>query len=192
MAIKVFIGTPSSGAGSGDMTKSVYDPQNINSDAFDRSNHTGLQAISTITNLQTELDGKEDGITGGTTAQYWRGDKTFQTLDKNTVGLGNVENESQRTIRVFKTEKTTAFTPDVGSDRAWYPCNFATDQDITLNIDTVTEDGEVVYFKQTGVGIATAIEGTATIEFNASGVSATTGQNDTMTFIKNGSIYIQL
>jgi hypothetical protein len=31
-------------------------------------------------------------ITAGTTAQYWRGDKTFVTLDKTAVGLANVDN----------------------------------------------------------------------------------------------------
>jgi hypothetical protein len=36
-------------------------------------------------------------ITGGTTAQYWRGDKTWQTLDKTAVGLGNVENTALST-----------------------------------------------------------------------------------------------
>jgi hypothetical protein len=40
-----------------------------------------------------ELDSdKEPTITAGTTAQYYRGDKTFQTLDKAAVGLNNVEN----------------------------------------------------------------------------------------------------
>jgi uncharacterized protein YcfL len=46
--------------------------------------------ISTAT--QTALNGKENTITAGTTAQYYRGDKTFQTLDKSAVGLGNVAN----------------------------------------------------------------------------------------------------
>lgn len=46
------------GAGAGDMTKSVYDPQNIADDAFDRANHTGTQAQSTITNLVTDLAAK--------------------------------------------------------------------------------------------------------------------------------------
>ena len=36
--------------------------------------------------------GKEDAITAGTTAQYYRGDKSFQILDKSTVGLANVTN----------------------------------------------------------------------------------------------------
>lgn len=46
--------------------------------------------ISTAT--QTALNGKENSITPGTTAQYWRGDKTFQTLNKAAVGLSNVPN----------------------------------------------------------------------------------------------------
>lgn len=37
---------------------------------------------------------REAAITVGTTAQYWRGDKSFQTLDKTAVGLGNVDNTS--------------------------------------------------------------------------------------------------
>ena len=48
--------------------------------------------ISTAT--QTALNGKENTITPGTTSQYFRGDKTFQTLDKNAVGLSNVDNTS--------------------------------------------------------------------------------------------------
>lgn len=57
-----------------------------------RANHTGLQAIATITDLQTTLDAKEATIAAGTTAQYWRGDKSWQTLDKTAVGLSNVAN----------------------------------------------------------------------------------------------------
>lgn len=33
-------------------------------------------------------------ITSGTTSQYYRGDKTFQNLDKSTIGLSNVDNTS--------------------------------------------------------------------------------------------------
>jgi hypothetical protein len=50
--------------------------------------------LSSQTDLQTALNGKEPTITAGTTAQYYRGDKTFQTLDKSAVGLGNVDNTS--------------------------------------------------------------------------------------------------
>lgn len=46
------------------------------------------------TAAQTELDAKEPTITAGTTGQYWRGDKTWQALDKSTIGLSNVDNTS--------------------------------------------------------------------------------------------------
>ena len=36
----------------------------------------------------------EPPISLGTTSQYWRGDKTWQTLDKSAVGLSNVDNTS--------------------------------------------------------------------------------------------------
>jgi hypothetical protein len=47
-----------------------------------------------LTNYATTVDlaTKEDSIIAGTTAQYWRGDKSWQTLDKTAVGLGNVVN----------------------------------------------------------------------------------------------------
>lgn len=40
----------------------------------------------------TTFTNKENAITAGTTSQYFRGDKTFQTLDSAAVGLGNVPN----------------------------------------------------------------------------------------------------
>jgi hypothetical protein len=48
--------------------------------------------ISTAT--QTALSGKEPVVTAGTASQYYRGDKTWQTLDKTAVGLANVDNTS--------------------------------------------------------------------------------------------------
>ena len=56
---------------------------------------TGNIAAVTVQAAINELDSeKEPNITAGTTAQYYRGDKTFQTLDKAAVGLGNVDNTS--------------------------------------------------------------------------------------------------
>ena len=51
--------------------------------------------VSTAT--QTALNGKEATITAGTTAQYWRGDKSWQTLNAAAVGLANVDNTSDAT-----------------------------------------------------------------------------------------------
>ncbi|AWK04732.1 hypothetical protein HYN56_11055 [Flavobacterium crocinum] len=41
-----------------------------------------------------DLSGKENTIVPGTEAQYYRGDKSWQTLDKTAVGLTNVDNTS--------------------------------------------------------------------------------------------------
>lgn len=41
-----------------------------------------------------DLSDKEDSIIPGTTAQYYRGDKSWQTLDKSTIGLNNTDNTS--------------------------------------------------------------------------------------------------
>ena len=51
----------------GFMQESVYDPQGKHADAFARANHTGVQAISTISGLQAALDAKL-ALAGGTMA----------------------------------------------------------------------------------------------------------------------------
>lgn len=48
--------------------------------------------LSNQTDLQSALNAKEPSISTGTTSQYWRGDKTWQTLDAAAVGLGSLAN----------------------------------------------------------------------------------------------------
>jgi len=50
--------------------------------------------IAQISTNASDIAGKEDAISAGTTAQYYRGDKTFQNLNKGAVGLSNVDNTS--------------------------------------------------------------------------------------------------
>ena len=58
-----------------------------NTGDFAAASHTHI--IANVTGLQTALDGKEPTITAGTTLQYWRGDKSWQTLPIYTLsGLG--------------------------------------------------------------------------------------------------------
>jgi hypothetical protein len=52
------------------------------------------------------LANKENTITAGTTAQYYRGDKTWQTLNKSAVGLGNVDNTSDASKPVSTATQT--------------------------------------------------------------------------------------
>ena len=57
--------------------------------------NTELQFINSLTsNAQDQINNKEPIIPAGTTSQFYRGDKTFQTIDKNVVGLDQVDNTS--------------------------------------------------------------------------------------------------
>jgi len=116
----------------------VFNPQEISADVFDRVNHTGVQAPSTIvqdssnrfvTDLQVaNWNQKEDSIGAKGTAF----NKSFGTITgsvsegnhvhtKNDIGLGNVDNTSdvnkpvstaQQVVLDLKLDKTLAdFTP---------------------------------------------------------------------------------
>jgi hypothetical protein len=61
---------------------------------------------------QTALNAKEPTITAGTTSQYYRGDKTFQTLDKSAVGLGNVVNTDTSTTTNITDSVNKRFVTD--------------------------------------------------------------------------------
>jgi len=58
---------------------------------------TGTTGTTVALGNHTHSGVYEPVITSGTTAQYWRGDKSWQTLDKSAVGLGNVENTALST-----------------------------------------------------------------------------------------------
>jgi hypothetical protein len=53
---------------------------------------TAAIAQSKIANLTSDLASKEATVPSGTTTQYYRGDKSWQALDKTAVGLANVDN----------------------------------------------------------------------------------------------------
>lgn len=97
-------------------THSAYSPTGHNHDAA----YISLVTTPTAGNFATLTDGGElvnsaygpssfsasghehsgtyePVIAAGTTGQYWRGDKSWQTLDKTAVGLGNVENTALST-----------------------------------------------------------------------------------------------
>ena len=91
-------GSSGGGGGSGDVTSVngrtgavVLTKTDVNLSNVDNTSDLN-KPISTST--QTALDLKQNTITAGTTSQYYRGDKTFQTLDKTAVGLSNVNNTS--------------------------------------------------------------------------------------------------
>jgi hypothetical protein len=83
-AVKTYVDNAVSAAATPDATTLVKGKLRLSGDL------SGTADLPTVPGLAT----KEPTITPGTTAQYWRGDKSWQTLDKNAVGLGNVDNTS--------------------------------------------------------------------------------------------------
>lgn len=75
-------------------THVIADVTNLQTTLDGKAPLVHTHVIADVTGLQTALNGKEPTITAGTSAQYYRGDKTFQTLDKTSVGLANVDNTS--------------------------------------------------------------------------------------------------
>ena len=70
-----------------------YDADLIDDSSTVNKFATGSQLIQIGLNT-AELALKEPTITAGTNSQYYRGDKTFQNLNKGAVGLNNVDNTS--------------------------------------------------------------------------------------------------
>jgi hypothetical protein len=78
------------------LTKGDVGLSNVpNVDATNPANITQDASHRFVTDTEkTTWNGKENAISAGTTGQYWRGDKSWQTLDKSAVGLGSVDNTS--------------------------------------------------------------------------------------------------
>lgn len=121
--------------------------------------------ISSLT--QTALNAKEPTVTAGTTAQYYRGDKTWQTLNGAAVGLGNVVN--------LDTSTTTNITSALDK-------RFVTDAQLTLinNTSGTNSGDETTATIKTKLGVATgSVDGYLTAAnftiFNAKESAITAG-----------------
>jgi uncharacterized ubiquitin-like protein YukD len=125
--------------------------------------------------IQTQLNGKEATITAGTTGQYYRGDKSFQTLDKAAVGLSNVDNTSDankpvstatqtaldtKTNKLITTNRQTAsYTLVLGDADKLVEMNVATANDLTipLNSSVAFATGTQILLAQYGAGQTTIV-----------------------------------
>jgi hypothetical protein len=66
--------------------------QDINARLYTATEQAKLAALPTAAALNTTLAGKEPVIVNGAVQAYWRGDKTWQVLNKTAVGLDMTEN----------------------------------------------------------------------------------------------------
>lgn len=77
-----------------------------------KANSVHTHTISNTTGLQAALDGKEPVITSGTTSQFYRGDKTFASVTKSNVGLGNVQDVDTTTTANITDSTNKRFVTD--------------------------------------------------------------------------------
>lgn len=103
--------------------------------------------LSSQTDLQNALNTKEPTITAGTSAQYYRGDKSFQTLDKNAVGLSNVDNTSDANKTVSTATQTAL---NAKQDTLVSGTNIK-----TINGNTILGSGDLVVGGSSGIAIGT-------------------------------------
>ncbi len=101
------------------------------------------------------LSGKEPTITAGTTSQYYRGDKSFQTLDKSAVGLANVDNTSDANKPV-STATTTALNAKLNTAQLDVDGTLAANSDAKLASQKATKT-----YVDTQVATATTPDATA-------------------------------
>jgi hypothetical protein len=67
---------------------------------------TNIKTVNSTSLLGAGNVAVEPVVTSGTTSQYYRGDKSWQMLDKSAVGLGNVDNTSDVNKPVSTAQQT--------------------------------------------------------------------------------------
>lgn len=104
------------------------------------STSTSLAATGSAVKAAYDLANEKEGaIPGGTTSQYWRGDKTWQTLNKSVIGLGNVDNTSDSVKNVLSATKLTNPATITLSGDASGSVNFDGSGNVSLSV-TVKDD----------------------------------------------------
>jgi hypothetical protein len=128
------------------------------------------------------LANKENTINAGTTSQYYRGDKTWQTLDKTAVGLANVDNTTDATKPISAATQTAlalkedainkSTTTTLGTSNVLFPTQNAVKTYVDSNITTVNANNTAL--QATVVANATATTAALALKEDAANKSTTT------------------
>lgn len=127
-------------------------------------------ATADVASLQSQIDDKEPTIASGATTQYWRGDKSWQTLNKTAVGLANVDNTSDAgkpvstatqaalngkaslvAIETIATNAEATVTPAASVYQVFHTGTLTADRLLTLTTVGMTS-GYTIRFTRTGAG----------------------------------------
>ena len=136
---------------------------------------TNIKTINSTTLLGSGNIAVEPTITATTSADYYRGDKTFATLNKTAVALGNVDNTSdankpvstaQQTALDLKTNKlivanrqTASYTLVLGDADKLVEMNVGSANNLTvpLNSSVAFATGTQILLAQYGAGQTTIV-----------------------------------
>jgi len=103
------------------------------------------------------LAGKEASISAGTTSQYWRGDKSWPTLDKSAVGLANIDNTSDANKPI-----STATQTALNAKAPLVSPSFTTPSLGVATATSVAATGALTSSGTVGIGYAAGAGGTVT------------------------------
>ena len=212
------LGETSSSAYRGDRGKIAYDhsqlisgnPHNVTKTDVGLSNVPNLDATNPVNIVQTSSyrfvtdtekstwNGKENAITAGTTAQYYRGDKTFQTLDKTAVGLSNCDNTSDANKPISTAtqtslndksdknitldRKTASYTLVATDNGKMIEMNVASANTLTINASLFSA-GNQILISQYGAGQTTITAGAGVTLRSSGGKLKTSAQYALVTII---------
>jgi hypothetical protein len=136
---------------------------------------TNIKTINSTTVLGSGNIAVEPTITATTSADYYRGDKTFATLNKTAVALGNVDNTSDankpvstatqtaldaKTAKLITTNRQTAsYTLVIGDADKLVEINNASANNLTvpLNSSVAFATGTQILLAQYGAGQTTIV-----------------------------------
>ncbi len=202
----------------GDRGKIAYDhsqltssnPHNVTKTDVGLSNVPNLDATNPVNIVQTSSyrfvtdsekstwNGKENAITAGTTSQYYRGDKTFQTLDKTAVGLSNCDNTSDANKPISSAtqtalndksdknitldRKTASYTLVATDNGKMIEMNVATANTLTINA-SIFSAGNQILISQYGAGQTTITAGAGVTLRSSGGKLKTSAQYSLVTLI---------
>ena len=173
-----------------------FTPENVANKSTDLT--ASATKYPTVNAVNTGLGLKENTITAGTTAQYYRGDKTFQTLDKTAVGLGNVDNTSDANKPISSAtqtaldnksdknitldRKTASYTLVANDNGKMIEMNVASANTLTINASLFSA-GNQILISQYGAGQTTITAGAGVTLRSSGGKLKTSAQYSLVTII---------
>ena len=141
--------------------------------------------IANVTGLQTALDGKEPTITAGTTAQYWRGDKSWQTLPSYSLPiatasiLGGIKVGSNLSINPTTGVLDATFTYTLPTASATVLGGIKVGSNLSIDGNGVLSAGNSYVLPIASASVLGGIKVGTNLSIDANGVLSSTDTNTT-------------